>query len=253
MNHHEFSHSDMLRRVRDFSAARAADFPPNSLGHTLFTGIAATVIEIEQFASTQTSSVGSSRQATESKGLARDTLLDEMEAITLTARAMALDDPGLENKFRIPRNASDQEVLNAARAFLTDATPLAAEFIRHEMPPDFLDDLRAAIADMEQVITERNHSREDRITSTASLGLIIAKGIKLVKQVNAVVHNKYRNDPATLAAWVSASHIERRKSKPSPPDAPPPPAKAEIDVASQPGEPSPDAPPSSAKPDEPKS
>jgi len=225
MNHHESRRYDMLRRVRDFGAAHAADFPANSLGNTLFTAIGATVAEIERVASTRTSSVGASRQGTESKEMARDSLLEQLEAITLTARAMALDNPGLENKFRLPRNASDQDVLTAARASLADATPLSAEFIRHEMSADFLDDLREAIADLEQVITERNHHREGQVSSTAALGLVIARGMKQVKQVNAVVHNKYRNDPATLAAWTSASHVEQRRRKTVSPDTPPPPSE----------------------------
>jgi hypothetical protein len=225
MNHHESRRYDMLRRVRDFGAAHAADFPATSLGSTLFTAIGATVAEAEQVASTRTSKVGASRQGTESKDLARDSLLEEMEALTLTARAMALDNPGLENQFRIPRNASDQDVLTTARAFLADATPLAAEFTRHEMPADFLDNLRDAIADLEQLITERNHHREGQVSGTAALGLVIDRGMKQVKQVNAVVHNKYRNDPATLAAWTSASHVEQRRRKAASPDPPPPPSE----------------------------
>jgi hypothetical protein len=220
MNHHESRRYEMLRRVRDFGAAHAADFPASSLGGSLFAAITATATEIEQTASAQTSSAGSSRQHTESKEMAREALLDEMEAITVTARAMALADKGLENKFRIPRNASDQEVLNSARAFLADATPLADEFIRHEMPADFPNSLRDAITELEQAISERNHHREDRVSSTAALGEVIARGTKLVKQLNAIVHNKYRNDPARLAGWTSASHVEQSRRKAAPP-APP--------------------------------
>jgi hypothetical protein len=221
MNHHESRRYEMLRRVRDFGLAHAADFPASALGGSLFAAIGATIAEIEQAASTQTSSAGSSRQGTESKDLARETLLDEMEAVTVTARAMALENPGLEKKFRIPRNASDQDVLTTARAFLADATPLADEFIRHEMPADFLDQLRDAIAELEQALSERNHQREGQVSSTAALGVVIARGMKQVKQLNAVVRNKYRNDAATLAGWTSASHVEQPRRKASAPDAPP--------------------------------
>jgi hypothetical protein len=222
MNHHESRRYEMLRRVRDFGQAHAADFPASSLGGSLFAALGAVVTEIEQTASAQTSSAGSSRQGTESKDMAREALLDEIEAITVTARAMALDNAGLENKFRIPRNASDREVLTTARAFLADATPLADEFIRHEMPADFLDHLHETIADMEQAISERNHHREGRVSSTAALGEVIARGIKQVKQLNAVVRNKYRDDAAKLAGWTSANHVEQpSRHKAAPPAAPP--------------------------------
>jgi hypothetical protein len=221
MNNGEFRQYEMLRRVRDFGVAHAVDFPANTLGSALFATVGTTVTEIEQVASTQTSKSGSSLQETESKSLAREALLEEMEAISMTARARALDNPGLENQFRVPRSCSDQALLNAARAFLTDATPLAAEFIRHEMATDFLDDLRSAIEDFEHAITDRNHNREGRVSATASLDIVIAKGVKQAKQLNAVVRNKYRNDPAMLAAWTSASHVERRKSRGPSPEPPP--------------------------------
>ncbi len=211
----------MLRRVRDFGVAHAADFPAATLGSTLIGDVGATVSEIESTASTQTSKAGAARQKTESKSLARETLMDEMEAISLTARAIALEDPGLENKFRLPRNPSDQALLNSARAFLSDATPLAAEFTRREMATDFLSELQEAIQAFEQAITGRNHDREGQVTATASLDVVIGKGLKHVKQLNAVVRNKYRNNPAMLAAWTSASHVERHKGRRSSPELPP--------------------------------
>ncbi len=219
MNNHLSRRYEMLRRVRDFGATHATDFPTDTLGSALFAAVGTTITEIEQAAATQASKGSSAKQETESKSLAREALLEEMEAIGLTARALALKNPGLENKFRVPRTASDSDLLNAARAFLTDATPLSAEFIRHEMPADFLDDLREAITAFEHAITARNQNREGRISATASLDAIIDAGFKQVKQLNAVVRNKYRNDSAMLAAWTSASHVERhagKKSSPTP-------------------------------------
>src|SRR5206468_10920621 len=98
----------------------------------------------------------------------------------------------------------------------------ASEFLRHEMPADFLDQLRDNIAALEQVITERNNHREGRVSATAALETLIVKGLTQMKQLHVVVQNKYRNDAATLAAWTSASHIERRTHKPSHDAAPPP-------------------------------
>jgi subtilisin family serine protease len=43
-------------------------------------------------------------------------------------------------------------VLATARAFVTDATPLAAKFVEYEMPADFLTDLAADIAAFEHAI-----------------------------------------------------------------------------------------------------
>jgi len=69
---------------------------------------------------------------------------------------MANEVPSLEEKFRVPRNNNDQELLNAARAFLADATPLKTQFIAHEMPADFLDDLQADIDAMQAAINSQS-------------------------------------------------------------------------------------------------
>jgi hypothetical protein len=77
------------------------------------------------------------------------------------------------------------------------------------------------------MITERNHNREGHISATVGVGVVIAKGMTEVKELNSVVRNQYRNDPMNLAAWTSASHVERHKGKgpfpaPSAPTTPPP-------------------------------
>ena len=223
MNNDETERYEAFRRVRDFGVANASDFPAASLGHDLFTQLGGVVTETESLASAQDSHISSSRQVTDSKSLARDVLEDEMEAISHTAPGLAMDNPGLENKFRRPRSMSETDLLTLARSFLADATPLADKFIRHGMPADFLDDLREAIAAFERAITERDNKREDHVSATAAIGPVIARGMKVLKQLNIVVRNVYRNNAAMLAAWTSASHITRRSRKTVPP-APPQPA-----------------------------
>ena len=71
------------------------------------------------------------------------------EMMTRTARGMALDTPGLDDKFRLPRSNAERAWLTAARTFHADALPLKDDFIAHEMPADFLDTLDALITDYE--------------------------------------------------------------------------------------------------------
>lgn len=57
-----------------------------------------------------------------------------MKAWSATAHAIAIDNPGLDHKFRVPRGENDEILIAAARAFATDAVPLSAQFIAHETP-----------------------------------------------------------------------------------------------------------------------
>ena len=139
-----------------------------------------------------------------------------------TSLLLALDTPGLETKFRMPRNGTDQALITAGRAFAADAVPLAGEFQKHEMPAHFVDELNADIAALEEAISGRARSRDSPVTATASLDATVERGIKAVRRLHAMVRNKFRDDPAALAAWESASHGARRARTVAPPQPEPP-------------------------------
>ena len=112
----------------------------------------------------------------------------DLKAINLTARAMAADVPGLDDKFRLPPVGNDQLLLNAARAFLADATPLAAQFIAHEMPADFLDDLRDDIAALEAAIGNQASGVGEGVSARVAIETRVDDGV--------AVMNKLRGDHA---------------------------------------------------------
>lgn len=208
----ERRHSETFERVRDFGVEHAASFPAGTLGAELFSTLSAHVAALQTHAAAQSSKAGAGAQGTTSCAAAREALREDLDAISHTARSMSVKTPGLEERFRLPRgNRNDQQLLATARAFATDAVPFKAEFIRHELPADFLDDLAADIAAFEASITEQNRSRDARVSATGSIDEAIGRGIAAVRQLDAIVRNKFRDDPATLAAWASASHTERAR------------------------------------------
>jgi hypothetical protein len=194
-------------RVQRFTSERAPSFPAGSLGAEMCEEINGVVQSLNDALASQTSGLNSAQQATAAREAARQTLRADVQAMTRTARAMALDTPGLENKFRFPRSGSDQALLAAARAALGDAVPFKAEFIRHGLPETFIDDLRAHIADLEQAMGEQNTGRGAHVTATASIEPTIERGMNAMRKLDAIVRNKFRDDPAALAAWESARHM----------------------------------------------
>lgn len=209
MDNLELRRYETLVRVRDYGATYVSLFPPTSLGGELFAGVNAVVTELDSHAVKQSSGASTARQSSTSKAVARAALREDLEALTRTARALAIGMPGLEEKFRMPRKASDQELVNTARTFAADASPLKAEFIRHEMPADFLEDLQSDIDAFEEAINQKNVGRDTRVTATAAIDDVIERGMILLRQLDAIVRNKFRDDPSKLAAWTSASHVER--------------------------------------------
>jgi hypothetical protein len=199
---------EMFLRVQTFTSERASSFPHGTLGAGMCEEINAVVQALGEAIASQTSGLNSAQQATAAREAARQALRADVQAITRTARAMALDAPGLENKFRLPRSGSDQALLAAARAFATDAVPYKAEFVRHELPESFIEDLRAHTADLERAMGEQNTGRGAHVTATASIESVIERGMNAMRKLDTIVRNKLRDDHATLAAWESARHVE---------------------------------------------
>jgi hypothetical protein len=222
MNELENKRYQMLTRVREFGARHASDFPADSFGGQIFAEVGAVITALAGYDTAQSVGRGGARESTVSKATARAALYEHLLAINVTARALALDTPGLETKFRMPRSGTDQVLITAGRAFAADAVPLAGEFQKHEMPANFIDELNADIAVLEEAISGRARNRDSHVAATASLDATVDRGIKAVQRLNAIVRNKCRDDPAALAAWESASHVERRARPVAPPQPAPP-------------------------------
>ena len=200
---------NMLTRVKDFGVAHASSFPTNSLGGEVFTELTGIVQTLAGFASEKSSTRGEARQITTSKAIARATLKEMLEAIRRTARAMAVQTPGIDEKFRLPYRFTDQNMSSSARAFASDALPLKSEFIRHEMSANFIVELNAAIEEFDRATSEGNHSTEARFSATASLKATLQQGMKAVLRLDAIVRNKFKNDRIMTAAWAQATKVER--------------------------------------------
>jgi hypothetical protein len=150
------------------------------------------------------------REVTSSKSAVRDELWRRLEAISRTARVIAFTSPGLEDKFRLPRGIGDQALLNLARTFAADAEPLKAEFIRRGMAPAFIEDLRAEAAEFEAAFNRKAQGRSAHVAASAEIDELIEQGTRTVRELDALFRNTFADEPATLAAWESASHVERR-------------------------------------------
>src|SRR5947208_8015323 len=130
MDDRDLRNYEMVLHVSGFGAENAADFPSTTLGGELFAKIKASVTKLESHIAARSSGGSSARAGTSSKSAAREALRDSLEKISRTARAMSQTMPGLNDKFRLPRSMTDQDLLGVARAFAADATPIKSDFLR---------------------------------------------------------------------------------------------------------------------------
>lgn len=220
MNDSQTKSYEMMTRVRSFGAERAADFPASSLGGEKFAAVGGVIEALEEHGAAQSEGGSAARTSTGAKRAARESLRRQMTAISEAARAMESIQQGIAASFRMPNTNGDQALLNAARAFVGAATPLKNEFVRRELPTSFLDDLNVAVSVFENAQSSQTQNTERRLTATAAIEAVVERGRQLVRELDAIVRNKYRGDRATLAAWESASRVERlprKKKTPAPP------------------------------------
>ena len=218
MQDNERRNYEMLVRARDFFVQRAASFPAASRGGELIEELNEALSEIDMNAEAKVSHASAAAQGTTNRREARETLRRNLEALNRTARAMALDTPGLDKRFQMPRGSSDQSLLITARAFLTNSETLKADFIRNEIAATFHEDLRGLISGFEQTITRQNQNLGARVSATRAVKTTVARGISIVRRLDAVVRNKFAEDSAALAEWERATHVERapRRAKQKP-------------------------------------
>jgi|GEM_PF-535735 len=209
MNEQEIRTLEMFKRVRGFATTHTDSFAAGGLGRELFDAVGQAIEELEGHAAAETVAGGSQRQNTVGKAAARESLRQKLEAIRRTARSMAFTTPGMEDKFRIPRGGTDQALINTARAFAQEAPALKAEFIRHEMPANFIEDLNASIGQMEEAIRDQNASKGAHKAAVVAIDEAMNRGIEAVRRLDSVIRNKFGAQPTVLAEWESARHTQR--------------------------------------------
>ncbi|MEY2466356.1 MAG: hypothetical protein QOD03_877 [Verrucomicrobiota bacterium] len=220
MNDRAIRRYDMFGRVETFGKDNAADFAAGSSGATHFTKLSQIITKLDA------AKAGQNQNGTTAKEVLLDAIRLDMQNIARTARAIAQDEPGFADKFRIPGNPSQVALLTAADAFLVELGKpgVAAKFIAHEMAANFVASFQADRDAVDTAQDEMESGNEKSVGNTAAIGALIADGMKEVTYIDAIAHNKYGSQPDKMAAWQTASHVERdpQRAKNNAPTPPPP-------------------------------
>jgi hypothetical protein len=123
MNSSQSRKFEMLTRVRDFGASNPNAFPAGSHAAELLSAIETAVIQLSGSSAAQAAGTDRARAGTANKQLAREALVDDLEKISRTARAIARRVPGLEGRFHYRSNMRAQTLVDTARAFVAEASP----------------------------------------------------------------------------------------------------------------------------------
>ncbi len=215
MQHKIASLTAAFKTVSAFGIANAADFPPTSTGGQQFALVSAAVPQTATFGAAQVSGTESAHAGALSKVAGRFHLHDDLHGIADAAHSLVLmGTAGLQGKFLMPRSGGDQALLNSARAFQTDAAAFSAQFISLGLSADFITQLGTDITDLETAIKARGAGTGAQAGATGGLEDTANKAAIALHVLKTIVPNVYKNDPAKLAEWASASHVEKHTPVP---------------------------------------
>lgn len=199
-----------LVRSSAYVKANAADFPEGSKGAQALAELEAAIAEAESYAVSRETSVNSLKQATTAKGDVREAIHAGLRTISDTMRTIALDHPEHKGSFVFKgTSVSDRTLLTMAQSVATAAQPLKTLFNEYDLNAEFFGQFNGNIDNFAQQLTKQTAGKGGRIAANASLEGALRRGEEAFEKLDTAVSNKYRNDPAKLAAWESARRMER--------------------------------------------
>jgi hypothetical protein len=209
----------MLVRSREAFAQCLSDFSAGGAAHQVFADLQSATARVELKGAAFGSGRSDAKHGTQTRNATRETLLDDMFAIREAGKVM-----DVEEKFPYPSRDSDEQLLQMADVYATNALPLKAQFIAHELPVDFLDNLAANKAALQSAIAGRLNAVGNHIAAREEMDDALADGVANVRRLTGLMKVKYANNPGKLAEWMAASHIERppTRAKPAEPSPSPP-------------------------------
>jgi RecA/RadA recombinase len=204
MTANETKRYTMLMRVRDFGLTHKEVSEHTAVAQEQFAAVAAAVKALSEH---DVMKMSAARQGSVPKTAARLALVDQLGAISRTARAMAMDTPGLKAAFPLPHGLSEQALLTSGRLFVRDAEALSAAFVLNGMPPTFIAELRAHVDQFDRAIQESETERSEHISARAHIEAALTSGTAAVKRLDAIVTNQLRKDPVTMTVWKRARRL----------------------------------------------
>jgi hypothetical protein len=205
----EIRRLEMFTRVRDFGASNSVAFQSSVAAKDRFATINSIVNELSAHAMKKDASDNASKRGSTARAILRDELREDMMAISRTARVMKINEAQFEDKFRMPPRTTDQALLTAARNFAAETAPFSSDFTGYDLSADFLEEFNNTIKLFEKAIVDQNLGVENRVIASAAIDDTIERGMETVRELDAIVRNRFKNDSTILAAWARAKHTER--------------------------------------------
>lgn len=209
MNDSQTRKMDKLNREDAFIVENAVDFPNDSPVDLLTKQINSEREKISAFDAAQTSGFSDKAQAQAIYEDRRDRLVDLLDEFVLAAAIVEDDVEGTTAKFKNSYPRTDQKIIVRATSFYNDSADINAQ----------MEDAGLRSGGRALLVTLRDefqnaaaaHDTGEERHGEATGGMIdsFRRVMILSSRRDKRVRMKYRTNPAKIAAWEIASHLDR--------------------------------------------
>jgi hypothetical protein len=193
-------------RVRDFLRAHITegDAEAGALAR-----LEELVTRVETLAGQQLSGLIASRAATAQRERVRSalqtTLLRHLAGVGAVA---AKENVELGAQFRLPHlPVPDQDLVTMARGMLKHATAQRAVLLSRGMSETLLDDISAAVLELEHTLEATRTGRRDHVGASTDLEAIISEIGEQVRLLDGLVRYRFGDNAELMGAWASAHNV----------------------------------------------
>ena len=198
----------MLARVADFLAKHVGLFPKHTAAVGLLAALQSIVARLSGLAASQVTNNAAIRTGSNARAAARKALRTLLELFNQTAQTLRLDG------FLMPVHKNDQELIDAGHHFALLAEPFKDEFILQGL---LIENLNGAVQALEAAALSQAAGREGRSAAIRDFDNTLGEALNYLQRFQVIVSSTMPDNPAFLAGWNVARHLDRvGRSKPEP-------------------------------------
>jgi hypothetical protein len=196
----------MAVRVRDFSRMH----PSTDANYATVIGrLEERIARLETLARQQQGAILASRSATERRRAVRRRLQDQLlRHLVRVAEAAAKEDPALEKRFPLPDGGATHEEFRAlARQLLEQGRERRDFLLTHGLADGLLDDLAAAMDQLDASMAATNEARAASATARGELEQVSGEVMEIVELLDGFNRYRFGDDPGVRGAWERARRL----------------------------------------------
>jgi len=208
MNTDQLNAIRRLRRVQEFLTAHPFGDESASLGKQR-SELDAVVTQLSQGTFDQESGQRQTTAVSRNQHVLRRALwYGSMLPVARVARDV-LGVTGLDAALKMPRaSVAFERVVTAAESMAEAATPHEAEFVEHGLPPNFIAVLRSRASKLAESLVVRDGAQRRGTTATSTLKLLLKRGRRAVRLLNAILEAQFEEQPELKEAWENARRFK---------------------------------------------